>query len=610
MTSNKKPGEVLVGAPPRRPAQLHAHAPFGPAGAARGPPGGRDLSDGPCAWRRDVDLAVYLLWSGIAIVLGRRGDRGAFIVTRPPSSSPTIFTAPPANVVTPSDLPANGLTLGKADAPVTLDLYSDFRCTGCGGVREEPGAAARDRLRCDRQGQARLPRLPHRSSTADGSTRIPRCRQRGSMCAPTKASSGPTTTGYSRTSLPMRIGFGLHDRPPDRDCQGGRHRQLDASSRASSRARTTPSSGRGHDLGAGGAPGQALDADDLRQRQDRHEQPRAPITCRPTTTSRRRSTRRRRRIVELPAPPRRAAFGFVGPEHADRPPGSIGFTPDPARVRPLCERFSRPAPGRGVDRWCLRHQTESRSIWRRQARLSKAAEPSGSRRGWTKHPAHPPGAGPRVPRPGRPGDRVVPRRPPSWPGGVPTCGPIHGCVEVAQSQYSRPFFGIPVAVYGVVLSITLLTLAIAWWRTNDYRLLLAHYGLSLIGVAFEGWFQFAQIFLIHAVCVWCETYGLSLILRFVVALWVYLRTPNPNQVDGRRGRLIGPARAPGPQSTHEGYASCHRTDRRADDRHPATGVPPTSRRSARQQRQSGRRPNRALARASTRGPAAAVACPA
>ena len=117
-------------------------------------------------------------------------------------------------------------------------------------------------------------------------------------------------------------------------------------------------------------------------------------------------------------------------------------------------------------------------------------------------------------------------------GGTPVCGPVHGCAEVANSQYSRPFFGIPVAVYGVGLSITLFTLAIAWWRTNDYRLLLAHYGLSLIGVAFEGWFQFAQIFLIHAVCVWCESYGLSLILRFVVALWVYLRTPNPNQAIG------------------------------------------------------------------------------
>jgi uncharacterized membrane protein len=116
------------------------------------------------------------------------------------------------------------------------------------------------------------------------------------------------------------------------------------------------------------------------------------------------------------------------------------------------------------------------------------------------------------------------------PGGEVQCGPIHGCETVQHSVYSRPFAGIPVAVYGVFLSITLFMFAIAWWRTNNYKLLLVHYGLSLIGVLFEGWFQFAQIFLIHAVCVWCETYGLSLILRFVIALWVYLRTPNPNRL--------------------------------------------------------------------------------
>ncbi len=115
-------------------------------------------------------------------------------------------------------------------------------------------------------------------------------------------------------------------------------------------------------------------------------------------------------------------------------------------------------------------------------------------------------------------------------GGTPTCGPIHGCEDVAHSVYSRPFFNIPVAVYGVFLSITLFTLAIAWWRTGNYKLLLLHYGLSLIGVAFEGWFQFAQIFLIKAVCIWCESYGLSLVIRFLVALWVYLRTPNPDSI--------------------------------------------------------------------------------
>jgi uncharacterized membrane protein len=105
---------------------------------------------------------------------------------------------------------------------------------------------------------------------------------------------------------------------------------------------------------------------------------------------------------------------------------------------------------------------------------------------------------------------------------------VFDCNAVATSTYSRPFAGIPVAVYGVCLSITLFVLAIAWWRTNNYKLLLLHYGLSLVGVLFEGWFQFAQIFLIKKVCIWCESYGISLLLRFVVALWVYLHTPNPD----------------------------------------------------------------------------------
>jgi uncharacterized membrane protein len=115
---------------------------------------------------------------------------------------------------------------------------------------------------------------------------------------------------------------------------------------------------------------------------------------------------------------------------------------------------------------------------------------------------------------------------------VCTIGGFHigNCEDVAKSVYSRPFAGIPVAVYGVILSITLFTLAIVWWRTGTYKLLLAHYALSLVGVLFEGWFQYAQIFLIGAVCIWCEAYGISLVLRFVVALWVFLRTPKPDQV--------------------------------------------------------------------------------
>ena len=106
-------------------------------------------------------------------------------------------------------------------------------------------------------------------------------------------------------------------------------------------------------------------------------------------------------------------------------------------------------------------------------------------------------------------------------GELPQCGPLKGCEEVALSTWSR-IGGIPVAVFGVILSLVLLTLALAWWRSGDGRLLAAHYGLSLVGVLFELWFTYLELFVIGAVCVWCVTYGISLVARFGVALWVWV----------------------------------------------------------------------------------------
>ena len=100
------------------------------------------------------------------------------------------------------------------------------------------------------------------------------------------------------------------------------------------------------------------------------------------------------------------------------------------------------------------------------------------------------------------------------------CRPVDRCAAaetVATSEYSR-IGGIPVAVFGVVLSLILLTLALAWIRTDNPLLLDVHCGLSLIGVIFEVYFLSLQVFVIRAVCVWCTLYGLSLIARFLVAL--------------------------------------------------------------------------------------------
>ncbi|MEP7158038.1 MAG: vitamin K epoxide reductase family protein [Chloroflexota bacterium] len=113
-------------------------------------------------------------------------------------------------------------------------------------------------------------------------------------------------------------------------------------------------------------------------------------------------------------------------------------------------------------------------------------------------------------------------------GGVPYCGPLKGCETVAASPYA--WIGpIPVAVFGVLLSVALLALAVAWWRTDIYGLLLAHYGLSLVGVFFDGYFLYLQVFVIQAVCIWCVTYEVSLLLRFLIALYVWYRQPRPKE---------------------------------------------------------------------------------
>jgi uncharacterized membrane protein len=105
-------------------------------------------------------------------------------------------------------------------------------------------------------------------------------------------------------------------------------------------------------------------------------------------------------------------------------------------------------------------------------------------------------------------------------GALPYCGPLKGCEEVALSEYAR-IGGIPVAVFGVALSISLFFLAIAWMRSGRIELLAAHYGLSLLGVVFEIYFTYLEVFVIGAVCVWCASYGVTLLARFGVALLVW-----------------------------------------------------------------------------------------
>ncbi len=101
-------------------------------------------------------------------------------------------------------------------------------------------------------------------------------------------------------------------------------------------------------------------------------------------------------------------------------------------------------------------------------------------------------------------------------GGLPVCGPVKGCDTVALSSYSE-LFGVPVAFLGVGSSVVLVALCLAWWRTDDRRARLALYGLGLFGILFAGYLTYLELFVIHAVCIWCVTYALTIVLGWLLA---------------------------------------------------------------------------------------------
>ncbi|MGO9177980.1 MAG: vitamin K epoxide reductase family protein [Candidatus Limnocylindrales bacterium] len=97
------------------------------------------------------------------------------------------------------------------------------------------------------------------------------------------------------------------------------------------------------------------------------------------------------------------------------------------------------------------------------------------------------------------------------------CFVIQGCDTVQASKYST-FMSIPVAMYGLAMATVVLVAVAAWWRTGDRRLLYVPYGLGLIGLFVIAGLVYVELFVIHAICVWCVTAAASLVFGWVVSV--------------------------------------------------------------------------------------------
>ena len=75
-------------------------------------------------------LSSLMLWSLVFVAVAVVVVVVALIATGAKSTTASGPVAAPA-VVTPLNIAASGRTLGNPNAPITLDLYGDFRCSAC-----------------------------------------------------------------------------------------------------------------------------------------------------------------------------------------------------------------------------------------------------------------------------------------------------------------------------------------------------------------------------------------------------------------------------------------------------------------------------------------------
>ena len=113
-------------------------------------------------------------------------------------------------------------------------------------------------------------------------------------------------------------------------------------------------------------------------------------------------------------------------------------------------------------------------------------------------------------------------------GVAPICGPSGGCETVENSTYSS-IGGIPVALFGLGYSAVVLATWLAWWRTDRADLLLIPYVFGLIGTIVEAYLVFLELFVIHAVCLWCVAYGVTVVLGWVAAVIVLRQARRSNR---------------------------------------------------------------------------------
>lgn len=100
---------------------------------------------------------------------------------------------------------------------------------------------------------------------------------------------------------------------------------------------------------------------------------------------------------------------------------------------------------------------------------------------------------------------------------------VGSCETVNTSRWAT-FLGLPVAAWGLGFYVSALALVLAGIqeRYADSRgVALALVALTGWGVLFSGWLTYLELFVIDAICIWCVTSAVIVLVMFAISLAEY-----------------------------------------------------------------------------------------
>ena len=97
------------------------------------------------------------------------------------------------------------------------------------------------------------------------------------------------------------------------------------------------------------------------------------------------------------------------------------------------------------------------------------------------------------------------------------CGGSSSCELVNNSRFA--FLGpIPVALLGLGAYVTILLLSLIPPREDRQWPAQLIFGVSLIGVIFQLYLSYIEVFVLHAICYWCVSSQIIILLIFILSL--------------------------------------------------------------------------------------------